>query len=110
MGYHWLYRVQEYRAGTWIAGNAMNATVAGDIKVYYLVKGYFDVDVDVLQGLRYLTENNQNPPEILYVYSQMLKNGYVFGLHGVDLSENWTDKTAQLDFIYSNGLASLYAG
>lgn len=110
MGYHWLYRVQEYRAGAWIARNAINATVAGDIKVSYLVKGYFDVDVDVFQGLRYLTENNQNPPEILYVYSQMLKNGYVFGLHGVDLSENWTDKTSQLDFIYSNGLASLYAG
>lgn len=110
MGYQWLYTVQEYRAGAWVAGNVINATVAGDIKVSYLVKGYFGVDVNVFQGLSYLTGNSQDTPQILYVYSQMLKNGYVFGLHGVDLPENWTDKTSQLDLVYSNGLATLYAG
>lgn len=110
MGYHWLYRTQEYEAGAWIATTGSNPTVAGDMKVMYLVQSYFGAKVDVLQGFRYLTGNGESQPQILFIYSQMLKNGYVVGFHGVGLPENWIEKIAQLNLIYSNGLSSLYAG
>jgi hypothetical protein len=110
MGYHWLYRTQEYKAGSWIATTTSNPTVAGDMKVLYLVRDYFGAEVDVLQGFRYLTENGVSQPQILLIYGQMLKNGYVLGYHGVDLPENWIEKASQLNLIYSNGLATLYAG
>jgi hypothetical protein len=109
MGYQWLYRTQEYQAGAWIATTSSNPTVAGDMKVLYLVGDYFGAKVDVLQGFRYLTENDASRPQILFIYDQMLKNGYVLGYHGLDLPENWIEKTSQLNLIYSNGLASLYA-
>jgi len=109
MGYQWLYRTQEYQAGAWVAVTTSNTTVAGDMKVWHLMHDYFCAKVDVLQGFRYLTGESEQP-QILFVYSQMLKNGYVLGLHGVDLPENWIEKASQLNQIYSNGLASLYAG
>ena len=110
MGYHWLYRTQEYEAGAWIATTTSNPTVAGDMKIMYFMRDYFGAEVNVLQGYRYLTENGASQPQILFIYGQMLKNGYVLGYHGVDLPENWIEKTSQLNLIYSNGLASLYAG
>ncbi len=110
MGYQWLYRVQEYKAGAWTSTNTINSTIAGDMKVYYLMQDYFRLNVSVLQGFRYLSENSQSKPQILFVYGQMLKNGYVLGLHGIDLPENWIEKASQLNLIYSNGLANLYAG
>jgi hypothetical protein len=110
MGYHWLYRAQEYQAGAWTGTASSSPTVAGDMKVLHLMRDYFDAKVDVLQGFRYLTENGTSQPQILFVYGQMLKNGYVIGYHGVDLPENWMKKASQLNQIYSNGLASLYAG
>jgi hypothetical protein len=110
LGYQWLYRVQEFKAGAWIATTSGNDTVAGDMKVVHLMRDYFQVNVDVIQGYRYLTGNSESEPQILFIYDQMLKNGYVLGLHGVDLPEDWTEKASQLNLIYSNGLADLYAG
>jgi len=109
MGYQWLYRTQEYEAGAWIATTTGGSIVAGDMKASYLIQDYFGAKVDVLQGFRYLTENGSSQPQILFIYRQMLKNGYVLGYHGIDLPENWIEKTFQLNLIYSNGLASLYA-
>jgi len=109
MGYQWLYRIQEFKAGTWIATTGSNYTVAGDMKVWHLMQDYFRLNVSVLEGFRYLSENSQPKPQILFVYGQMLKNGYVLGLHGIDLPENWIEKASQLNIIYSNGLANLYA-
>ena len=109
LGYHWLYKNQEYRAGIWI--NAAGAPkVTGDMKVLHLMRDYFHLSVDVLGGYRYLTENSQPKPQLLFIYSQMLRNGYILGLHGVDLPENWMEKTYSLNHIYSNRLADLYAG
>jgi len=107
MGYMWLYKAQEYNAGDWVAAKTSNVTVAGDIKVYHLLQDYFAVNVDVLQGYRYLTEESESQPQVLYVYNQMQKNGYILGWYGTDLPENWTEKVFQLNLIYSNGLASL---
>jgi len=109
MGYHWLYRTQEYKAGAWISTSFCNqTTVAGDLKVFHLMRDYFRVDVDVIQGFRYLTGNSESQLQILFIYEQMLKNGYVLGLHGVDIPENWIEKAFQLNLIYSNGLTDIY--
>jgi len=110
MGYFWLYRIPEYCAAAWVKGLAGNMTVAGDVKTFYLLKYYFDVNVDVFQGLKYLT-GNARKPQILFVYDQMFKNGYVvYGGYSVDLPENWTEEASSLNQVYSNGLANIYVG
>lgn len=109
MGYFWLYRTPEKSASNWIAINTNNQTVAGDMKVSYLLKGYFNVKVDMLQGLKFL-EDNSSVPELLFVYPEMSTNGYVF-LSGnvLALPENWTSKLTDLNNVYSNGMVNLYA-
>jgi hypothetical protein len=109
MGYQWLYTIPELKAGTWIAAASSNQTIAGDMKGSYLMHDYFRLNVDTLQGYRYLTANSATQPSILFTYDQMQKNGYVLGPHGVDLPENWTEKASQLNHIYSNGIANIYA-
>jgi len=110
MGYFWLYTLPEYRAAAWVKGVAGNSTVAGDVKTFYLLKYYFNVNVDVFQGLKYLTGNAQKP-QVLFVYDQMSKNGYVvYGGYSVDLPEDWAEKASSLNQVYSNGLASTYVG
>jgi len=110
MGYFWLYRLPEYRAAAWVKGAAGNLTVAGDVKTLYLLKHYFDVNVDAFQGLRYLAGDAQKP-QILFIYDQMLKNGYVvYGGYSVDLPENWMERASSLSQVYSNGLANVYVG
>jgi hypothetical protein len=109
MGYFWLYRIPEYKAGMWIASTS-NQTVAGDVKASYLLKDYFNVKVDVYQGLKYLAGSGAKP-QILLVYDQMLKNGYVlYGGYSVDLPENWTEKLYDLNLTYSNGHVNIYGG
>jgi len=111
MGYFWLYTYPEYRAGLWIANVSKNQTVAGDVKASYLLKGYFNVEVNVLQGLKYLTGKDRQRPLLIYMYWQMPENGYVlYGGYSVNLPENWTEKLCDLNIAYSNGLVKLYAG
>jgi len=111
MGYFWLYTYPEYRAGLWIANVSKNQTVAGDVKASYLLKGYFNVEVNVLQGLKYLTGKDRQRPLLIYMYWQMPENGYVlYGGYSVNLPENWTEKLYDLNIAYSNGLVKLYAG
>jgi len=108
MGYHWLYNVEEFKAGAFAEANG-NSTMAGDMKIVHLMQDYFKINVDVFQGFRYLSGNSESQPQIIFIYGQMLKNGYVLGFHGVDLPENWTEKTSRLNLIYANGVAELYA-
>lgn len=110
MGYQWLYRIQEYEAGAWIAAASESLTVAGDLKAAHLMRDYFNAEVDIVQGFRYLTENRTSRPQIMFIYGQMMNNGYVLDCHGVDLIENWTERTFELNLVYSNGFACLYAG
>ncbi len=109
MGYFWLYRAPETSASSWIAANGYNQTVAGDMKVSYLLKGYFNMKVDVIQGLQFL-EDNSSAPELLFVYPEMSTNGYVlYGGNVLALPENWTSRLAALDCVYSNNMVNLYA-
>jgi len=110
MGYFWLYTMPEYHAGAWIAKIANDQTVAADVKVSYLLKGYFNVSVDSIQGLKYLAGKTVSEPQILLVYDQMVKNGYVLSTsYSVDLPENWMEKLSSLNSIYSNGHVTVNA-
>ena len=111
MGYQWLYKEQEFKAGTWVASATNNnQTLTGDIKVFYLMHDYFAMKVDYVGGFRYLATDSSAQPSILITYNEMTQNGYLLGVHGVDLPANWTQKTSQLNSIYSNGYTNIYAG
>lgn len=111
MLYFFLYTSHEYEAGAWVTAANNNRTVAGDVKVSYLLGDYFNVKVDVLQGLRYLTGECGLKPQILLTYESMMGNGYVlYGGYIADLPENWTGKASQLNQVYSNGVVGIYAG
>ena len=108
-GYFWRYEPSEYQASSWVAVNGANQTVAGDSKVYYLLNGYFDQNVSITQGLNYL-DGDGSAPQILYVYSQMYKNGYVlYQGTPVVLPANWTNKLADYNCIYVNSEVTIYA-
>ena len=109
LGYFWLYSRGEYEAGKWLSAACGGQAVAGDVKVSYLLKGYFNVDVDVARGLRYLASGGPKP-RILAVYSQMQRNGYVvYGGYSVDLPRDWEERAERLNRVYSNGVVSVYS-
>jgi hypothetical protein len=110
LGHSCLYRKQEYLAGKWIATNGANLTVSGDWKIFHLLKDYFQQKTDYIQALLYLNGKTESQPQILFIHNQLIKNGYLIHYQVLDLSENWMEKTTQLNLIYSNDLASLYAG
>ncbi len=111
LGYFWLNTVPEFEAGNWIASTLNKQTVSGDIKVRYMLRDYFDVPVDVAQGLRYLVGESSAKPEILFVYDQMLKNRYALPSgYVLDLPEDWIERTNDLNLIYSNGPVQIHVG
>jgi hypothetical protein len=109
LGYFWLYRAPEISGAQWIATHAQNVTVAGDMKVSYLIKSYHNLPIDVYGGLKYLQSNNAKPA-LLYVYPEMSTNGYVVytGLTAA-LPENWTNQLQDLNHVYQNNMVNLYA-
>ncbi|MCW4010285.1 MAG: hypothetical protein NWF05_06655 [Candidatus Bathyarchaeota archaeon] len=110
MGYHWVYTKQEFYAGDWLTQTANHQTIVGDVKVFYLMNDYYNMSTDRTQGFRYLNGDTSTQPNILFTYSQMQKNGYVIALHGLDLPQNWTEKTDQMNLVYTNKLVDVYAG
>lgn len=110
MGYQWFYTEQEFKAGNWVVSTTNNQTIAGDLKVFYLMHDYFGVKVDSFEGLRYLASERSSQPSILVTYQEMTQNGYLLGVHGVDLPENWTQKASELNSVYCNGHTNVYAG
>ncbi len=110
LGYQWLYSKQELTAGTWIKGAYNNQTITGDIKSSLLLRDFFGVKTDELQGFEYLNGETTTQPAILFTYEEMMKNGYALAVHGANLPENWTQETLQMNIVYSNNLVILYAG
>ena len=109
LGYFWRYEPSELKASGWLSTNSNNQTVAGDSKAYYLINGYFDKNVSIVEGLRYL-QGNGSAPKILYIYNQMKTNGYVL-YQGIPIAlpANWTDKLANYNCIYANNEVTIYA-
>lgn len=109
LGYFWRYQPTEYQGSNWVTLAYQNQTVTADVKVSYLLHGYFNQSVEVMDGLRYLWGNG-SAPEVLYIYNQMYKNGYVlYEGSPVSLPSNWTDQVANYNLIYANPEVTVYA-
>ncbi|MEM0358311.1 MAG: hypothetical protein QXL77_08100 [Candidatus Bathyarchaeia archaeon] len=109
MGYHWLYRKEEFAGVSWLSSHSNQTTVAGDVKIQYMARDYFKLKTDVIGGYQYLSGKSRNKPETLFIYHQMYKNGYVLGYHGIDLPENWTENLNQLNLLYSNKQSTIHS-
>jgi len=108
-GYFWRYKPQEYQASAWIATGQGNQTMAGDYKVSYLLGEYFQKEVSVTGGLKFL-DSDGAPPDLIYIYRQMYKNGFVFGSGTpVTLPQNWTSKLSDFNKVYVNSEVTVYA-
>ncbi len=109
MGYFWLYRTPEMSASNWLATTDYNQTVAGDMKVSYLLQGYFNMKVNMVQGLQFL-EGDGSAPKLLFVYPEMYTNGYVvYSGNVLTLPENWSGRLVSLSCVYANGMVSVHA-
>jgi hypothetical protein len=109
LGYFWLYREPEFSGAQWTAAYASNVSVAGDMKVSYLLKDYFNVPMDVAGGLQFLGGSGSKPA-LLFVYPEMSTNGYVvYSGNVAALPQNWTSKLYDLNQVYSNNMVNLYA-
>jgi len=74
----------------------------------YLLHGYYDAPVDVTSGLTFLGSDG-SAPKLLIVYAEMPVNGYVvYGGYALPLPDNYPDKLARLNHVYSNDLVNLY--
>ena len=89
----------------------LNQTIVSDVKISYLLTGYFNVHADPNQGLQYLMSDTNSVKHLtVFDYDQMLKNGYVlYGGYSVDLPKNWTEKLNSLNLIYCNNQVKIYS-
>ncbi len=108
MGYFWLYRLPETAACGWISTHNVNQPIAGDAKMSYLLKGYYNVSVDFSSGLSFLGQDG-SAPRLLIVYPEMSTNGYViYGGTALPLPDNYETKLSGLNHVYSNNLVNVY--
>ncbi len=109
LGYFWLYREPEVSGAQWITAHVSNVSVAGDMKVSYLLNGYYNVPVNVAGGYQFLGSSGSKPA-LLFVYPEMESNGYVlYSGNFAVLPPNWTNKLSDLNLVYANNMVSLYA-
>lgn len=109
MGYFWLYRAPEFAASTLIATSSSGLSVAGDMKVSYLLNGYYNIKVDAFHGYEFLG-GDDSAQALLYVYPEMATNWYVIYYGNTcPLPQNWRNKLIDLNHVYSNNMVYLYA-
>ena len=109
LGYQWMYSMAEYELASWLSRNIDNVRVCGDMKVSYLLEGYFKVKVDVGGGFKILNDGAVSGETLLIIYRVMEKNGYVLGLYGVKLRDHWAGNIVErADKIFSNILTEAY--
>ncbi len=112
LGGQWVYQQSDLSGASWISSNSVpeNFTLAGDIRMQYILTDYFGVNVNVSSGYRYLeSPDTAARPAYLVTYSLMAKNGYVQSLYGVQLPGNWTEALTQNSPVYyDNGNVVLW--
>lgn len=109
MGYFWLYRAPEYKAGVWISNIHGNKTITGDVKYAYLLRHYFGLNYDEFNGLLFLSGKRRLETDTLITYDLMARNGYVvYGGYSVDLPGRWIERVYNLSLIYSSGVVNIY--
>lgn len=110
MGYFWLYRPPEYRAGEWLSERS-NTTIACDVKYSWMLRNWFGLRANEWIGYSYLAGRSKARPSLLIVYDQMSTHGYVIGWgYGADLPDNWAERAGALNLVYSNGVTEVYSG
>jgi len=101
LGYQWWYKLSEFKSTKTLA-NLINKSlvVAGDLRVKYLMNGYFNIPIDSSLGLEILMSNKTKHYKnnvLLILYTKLFKVGYLSGELPVKL-------TSISKFIYNNGL------
>ena len=110
LGCRWKYDIAEYKFASWLLGKIEGLKVCGDMKVKYLVEGYFGIKVD--EGGRFKILNGENPAgkSLIATYKTMKKNGYVLGPNGVELMQGWIKSISdRADKIFSNIFVEAYS-
>lgn len=103
LGGQWAYQQSDLGGAQWIGANSPqgNFTVAGDVRMQYILTDYLGVSVNTSIGQRYLENPGQVArPAYLVTYGLMAKNGYVSSLYGVPLPSNWTETLTKASPVY----------
>ncbi|MEM2739211.1 MAG: hypothetical protein QXQ29_00195 [Candidatus Bathyarchaeia archaeon] len=109
MGYFWLYTPYEYSSTRYIGLNIGETPISCDVKIGYIAGGYLDLDLDTIQGFRYLSGLSDVKPKTLLVYRDMLSIGYVlYGGYSVYLGGSLSGRLESLNMVYSNPEAWIY--
>jgi hypothetical protein len=105
LGGQWAYQQSDLTGAKWMSANSVpgNLTLAGDLRMQYLLTDYLGVNVDTSSGYNYLeSPHTAAKPAYLVTYSLMARNGYVTSLYGEQLPGNWTAALTRSSPIYYN--------
>jgi len=109
LGYQWSYNKAEYEFASWLPGRIGNLRVCGDMKVKYLLEGYFRIRVDEAGGFKILNGERLGEESLIVTYRVMGKNGYVLGPYGVELKQGWVKSISdRADKVFSNVFTEAY--
>jgi hypothetical protein len=109
LGYQGNYNVAEYEFAGWLSGKIDDLKVCGDMKIKYLLEGYFGIKVDESGGFKVLNGENPAGESLIAVYKVMEKNGYVLGPYGVELRDSWRrDIVDKTDKVFTNLMVEAY--
>jgi uncharacterized membrane protein len=110
LGYQWNYNMAEYEFASWLSRKGDDLKVYGDMKIKYLLEGYFGMSVDEVRGFKILNGESPAGKSLIVTYKVMEKNGYVLGPYGVELKQGWIKSTSdRADKIFSNTLVEAYS-
>ena len=109
MGHHMVYSPMDYEGCRWISvySGGEGCHLMGDMKVSYMMEGYFNCTVDVLSGYLKLSEGKPFRG-LLALYSDVYTHGYVAGYYGLKVED--PKRTLDLDLIYTNSYFEVYWG
>jgi len=105
LGGQWAYQQSDLTGAEWMSSNSIpaNFSLAGDLRMQYLLTDYLGITVNTTSGYHYLeSPGTAAKPAYLVTYGLMGRNGYVTTLYGVQLPSNWTATLTQSSSVYYN--------
>ena len=110
LGYQWSYNTAEYEFARWLLGKVDDIKVYGDMKIKYLLEGYFGMSVDEGGGFKILNGEGSAGEGLIVTYKVMERNGYVLGPYGVELKQGWIKNISdRAGKIFSNIFVETYS-
>ena len=105
---HYAYSRSDYTSAQFVSKTLpKNSTLASDFMISDLYSSYFEVNVNVNQGYKYLQGVDQlgtSPSEMLLTYSLMNTEGYDLNLYGLPIPANWLGSLSnQSSLVFNNG-------